>query len=464
MQRSLRSSAFVSFCLALGFVSTATADTPHLPGLTPDEIAAFQAGQPLFDQIDTPEGGLGPIFNKQNCSGCHSVPVSGGFGTIMVVRFGHAMDANSDGVYDSFDSLDALGGSLRQEFANDPDNCLETVPPEANVTAFRITPGTLGFGLIEAIPDADILAQEDPDDLDGDGVSGRAHMVVDAASGDTRVGRFGWKSQVATLLTFSGDALRNEQGVTNRLFPTENAPNGDEEALEFCDSVEDPEDTADENGLDRIDHLAAFQRLSAPPAGQDISNPNGFEVFKAVGCADCHTPIYLTGDSDVRAIASRTVRPFSDFLLHELGSDLQDNIQQGDGQMSEMRTAPLWDAHTKTQFMHDGRATTLEDAIFAHVGLNFDGEAVNSVLAYFDLTQEQIDDLYEFIGSTKTPLCDTGDVDLSGDIDLDDVDDFIGVLLNGADAVEPHCSADMNQDDYVDGQDVPLFVNALLGG
>jgi CxxC motif-containing protein (DUF1111 family) len=187
-----------------------------------------------------------------------------------------------------------------------------------------------------------------------------------------QVGKFGWKSQVPNLFQFSGDAYINEMGVTNPLFPNENCPGGNC-ALLACDPAPDPED-----GGTGIQHFANFMTLLAPAPRQA---PSSSEIAKAVaavsdsssqiaklGCLDCHTPTLTTGSSPIAALNKKTFAPFSDFLLHDMGS-LGDGIGgQGRATTTEMRTAPLWGARFRTRFLHDGRATSVDAAIRAHAG------------------------------------------------------------------------------------------------
>src|SRR5262249_17610398 len=202
-----------------------------LRGLTTNQLAAFAAGLEDFQQEDTIASGLGPIFNGVSCVACHSLPAVGGSSPTNEFRFGRLINGQ-------FDPLTELGGSLLQQFAIDPA-FQEVIPPQANVVAKRQTTPLFGLGLIEAIPDQTIL--RNAGSRKPDGVSGRASMVLDVASGEQRVGRFGWKAQQATLLAFSGDAYLNEVGITSRLFPHENAPNGNTNLLALADTVDDPE-------------------------------------------------------------------------------------------------------------------------------------------------------------------------------------------------------------------------------
>ena len=224
-----------------------------LLGLDTDQATRFVLGKIEFQRNLSVGEGLGPIFNQTSCASCHNNPV-GGHGNQTVTRFGHI------GKKGGFDPLDALGGSLLQANANN-DDCIESVPPEANITTLRVTLGSLGFGLIEAIEDSEILANRDAQDAS---IRGTARMVpVLENPGEERVGRFGWKSQLATVLSFSADAALNEMGLTNRIIGTENAPNGDDALLLECDTVPDPEDVPDAGGVEFIDRVTDFQRLLA---------------------------------------------------------------------------------------------------------------------------------------------------------------------------------------------------------
>ena len=345
---------------------------------------AFEEGQGEFSAVETRDGGLGPIFNDSACAACHTAGGIGGASETTVTRFGRLVDGR-------FDSLATRGGTLLQAQAIDPE-ALETVPAEANIVVRRVTTPIFGAGLIEAIDDESIelnARRRQPD-----GVRGRVARVLDAASGDMRVGRFGWKAQNATLLAFAGDAYLNEMGVTNRLFPTENAPNGRVDLLTKFDLVADVEDTVDPaTGKADIDHLASFMRLLAPPPQL---RPNakalaGKRVFEKVACVACHTPVLYTGSNAVAALSQQPVRLYSDLLLHDMGS-LGDGIEQGDARMREMRTAPLWGLRVRTALLHDGRAKSVLEAIVQH-----DGTAAASRRRFEALPAREQRELLEFL-------------------------------------------------------------------
>jgi len=358
-----------------------------LGGLDADELAAFAAGREEFESIETADSGLGPIFNNNSCAACHSLQASGGASAITVTRFGKR---NAGG---TFDPLTAEGGTLLHAQAIAPA-VAEHVPADANVIARRLTTPLFGLGLIEAIPDAEIQLlslRRQPD-----GIHGRAAMVTDIVDGRTRVGRFGWKAQHASLLGFAADAYVNEMGISNRFFPHDIAPNGNAALLVAYDKVPDPEDTIDPvTGKGDIDHAADFVRLLAPPPPlrPDADAVAGARVFEQLDCAACHVPSLLTGPSPVRALAHVQVPLYSDLLLHDMGA-LGDGIEQGAAGARDIRTAPLWGLRGRGPFLHDGRAATVVDAIRAH-----DGEAQAARRRFEQLGSEEVRRLLAFLGT-----------------------------------------------------------------
>jgi CxxC motif-containing protein (DUF1111 family) len=357
-----------------------------LPGLTKAQMATFLDGKEDFEDTETEAGGLGPIFNRSSCVTCHNAPVTGGAGPINVTRFGRT----ENGV---FNPLAALGGSLQQEM--EINSVLhEVVPPEANVVAHRNSTPLFGLGLIEAIPDQEILRNVRRTPLDG--VLGKVAKVADAATGKTHIGRFGWKAQQATLISFAGDAYLNEMGITSRLFPVENAPNGNAQLLAQYDTVVDPEDVVDPaTGRGDIDRVADFMRfLGAPPRLPPThSAAAGRSVFQNTGCAVCHVPLMITGPNKVAALNQQEVWLFSDLLLHDMGS-LGDGIAQGTADVRDTKTAPLWGLRASAPYLHDGRAATIDEAIKAH-----DGEAKASKDRYLKLNKQQVQQLIDFLMS-----------------------------------------------------------------
>lgn len=332
-----------------------------LSGLTEDEKARFAAGREVFVETETVADGVGPVFNDDSCGACHSTPAIGGGSDRIETRFGRRARG-------AFDPLAGLGGSLIQEQGIGRQGACdfvgETVPSEANVRAGRRSTPLFGLGLVDALSDATLTELAARQRARTPATAGRARLVADAVSGEQRIGRFGWKAQVPSLLHFAGDAYLNEMGITSPFFPDESCPQGDCSALR-CDPVADPED----DGADLF-LFADFMAFLAPPPRADGARrqvADGRRVFERVGCADCHLPSLRTGWHEVEALREREFAPYSDFLLHDMGT-LGDGIAQDGAGPREMRTAPLWGLRALTTFLHDGRALTIEAAILAHDG------------------------------------------------------------------------------------------------
>lgn len=331
-----------------------------LPGISAAEAELFRMGLEDFKEVETAADGLGPAFNGTSCAACHSVPTVGGITAMTEIRAGHR---DADG---NFHKLQ--GGTLFHLFSTPPHRCQVQIPPEANVIARRAPIPVFGAGLVEAIDDQSILALEDPEDRDGDGISGRAAIVTDIASGQSRVGRFGWKSQHATLLAFSADAYRNEMGITNELIPDELALGIDPEQLKLCAPVRKGiEDIRDRRTLLRgIDQFENFMRLLAPPARAEASEDSraGEQLFASIGCARCHTPSLTTGRRQNPVFDRKSVPLFSDLLLHDVGTG--DGIVQDAAAANELRTPALWGLRFRRPLMHDGASPSLDHAILRH--------------------------------------------------------------------------------------------------
>ena len=356
-------------------------------GITPAEFELFRLGLGNFTEVETPDEGLGPLFNGRSCAECHSVPRIGGSSTITEVRGGIRKEDGSFGEYAS--------GSVMQMFSIPPHETQVTIPPEINVIARRKSLPLFGNGLVEAIPDTTLIALEDPEDRDGNGISGRAHRVHDKASNSTRIGRFGWKAQQATLLSFGAEAYRDEMGITNDLFPEEACPVGDCEKIQFFNPVPGLQDfRSSTTGLRGIDDFENFMRLLGPPPRGIIPGEaqQGEQAFLALGCSSCHVPSLRTGPSSVAALHFKRFFPYSDFLLHDIGTG--DGIAQGDAKPEEIRTPPLWGVRVRAPFLHDGRASTLREAIELH-----GEEAVNSRAQFVELSEPEKQALLAFLRS-----------------------------------------------------------------
>jgi CxxC motif-containing protein (DUF1111 family) len=377
-----------------------------LPGLSTQQTADFTLGREEFQVVDGPADGLGPVFNAQSCNACHTQPVvngtvtPGGASAFTETRAGKL---NPDG---SFYPLTNEDGSLFHLTSLTPTS-QEIVPPDATIVAHRKTTPLFGAGVIEAIQDRTILANVNS--AHADGVIGRAAVLTDPvtkAIGTNKVGRFGWKDQESTLLAFSGDAYLNEVGITNRFFTTDLAPDGNYAVLVKAEpsgysptTLQDPpENPALPEGPTNKDDIARFtdfMELLAPPPTLPLTRQafQGQQLFRQINCVACHTPSMQTGPSSVRALAFQNVALYSDLLLHHMGS-LGDGIAQAAAQPDEMRTAPLWGLRGRSPFLHDGRASTIDEAIRLH-----DGEADAARGRYIQLTPQQQKEILAFLNS-----------------------------------------------------------------
>jgi CxxC motif-containing protein (DUF1111 family) len=260
----------------------------------------------------------------------------------------------------------------------------EPIPTAATARAHRSTPDLFGFGLLDAVPDAAIEALADPEDRNGDGISGRPNHFFDG-----RLGRFGRKALVPTLREFNAGAFVIEQGITNPDAPAEETVGG-RPIPEGVDPVADPEIDAEALSL-----ANDFVRFSAPPAPQPLRGAakQGRSLFARIECQRCHVPALTTGDNPVKALRYRKVHAYSDLLLHDMGPELAD-ICLGEATPSEFRTEPLMGLRLATSFLHDGRAKTLEDAVRLH-----GGEASRSRRRFEALSAKERESLLEFLRS-----------------------------------------------------------------
>jgi CxxC motif-containing protein (DUF1111 family) len=366
MKNSLPIVAIAVACLAgassVAQTRVAPAGSP-LAGITPVEFEEFRVGLDDFMEVESADEGLGPAFNATSCAVCHNVPAIGGAGTIAEMRAGRRNERGE------FEALDASGETLFHLFSVPTHACQAIVPEDANVFARRVPISLFGAGLIEAIADDTLRALEDPLDRNGDGVRGRAALITDVATGNQRVGRFGWKAQHATLLAFSADAYRNEMGITNALFPHEVAFGISAAKMRACDRFPDPEDIPDPRTRRRgIDNFASFMRFLAPIGREGVNDRvrSGEQLFSAIGCATCHVPSLETARSSNPVFDRQQLALFSDLLLHDVGTG--DGIRQADAAPNEIRTPALWGLRFRRPLLHDGSAATAEDAIGRHRG------------------------------------------------------------------------------------------------
>ena len=355
----------------------------------------FDAARAAFEERDNVADGLGPVYNAQSCVECHQNPLTGGSSQVSELRAGHR-DANGNFV-------DAPGGSLINDRAIDAA-IQERVPGVENVRAFRMSTNVLGAGFVEAINSNTLVAIANNQPSQSGGlIAGQFIQVpVLESPGAVRGGRFGWKNQQASLLSFSADAYLNEMGITNRLLQTENTSLG--ASVAAFDQVPDPEDTENQ-----VDQFTAFARSTkAPPRDGALANTAdaiaGANLFNQIGCNICHVTTITTAAPGTSinggafivpaALGNKIIHPFSDFLLHDVGTG--DGIVQNGGQSTanKLRTAPLWGVRTHDRHMHDGQTLTFNESILRHAG-----EARGVTNNYRNLSATQQNQIITFLKS-----------------------------------------------------------------
>ncbi len=392
MKRSLIliSAAFLSFYGCEKTLPSAPAEHDLLDGpisgLTPAENAQFLAGDEGFSEVFTIERGLGPVFVASNCASCHP---GDGKGTpfVQFTRFGQG-DTNGN-------QFLSQGGPQLQHKAI-PGYQPETLPPGAPSANF-IAPSVTGLGFLDAVDDSTFLAFEDPNDLDGDGISGRAHFIdlpeyVRVREGSVQrngryMGRFGKKAGAHDLLHQTAMAYNQDMGITS-IFESIDPYSGLEE---------DPEVSTQ-----TVNQVVFYLKTLKTPIQRNSNEVEiGKNIFNNIGCGSCHIPNLRTGSSPIAALNFKDFQPYTDLLLHDMGPELDDGYTEGYALSSEWRTPPLWglglskDAQGGRYFlMHDGRAASIEEAILLH-----GGEGATSRSNYLGLSENNKEDLIKFLES-----------------------------------------------------------------
>ncbi len=383
-----------------------SASLAHGNGMLLAQDETFIDDMKTFMEEDDIAGGLGPVYNARGCVDCHANPVVGGGSTVSELRAGHR-DAHGNFVNPTITLNDGSTAIADRSLVNDRAICAqaqERIPGSETIRALRATTSTLGDGFVEAVDDATLISIAiNQTRLTHGRISGQVVQVpVAEAPGQSRVGRFGWKDQQASLLSFAGDAYVNEQGITNRLFSAD--------STSLCDNVPDIEDDTDSaSGLQDIDKFASFIRSTkVPPRDTDLAvTPDaqqGEQLFHSVGCDLCHVSSITTAPAGTainggafkvpEALGNRVIHPYSDFLLHNVGTG--DGIVQNGPQntANKLRTTPLWGLRTRSRLMHDLLSATRADAILRH-----GGEAAFVTNNYRALTARQKKELLIFLDS-----------------------------------------------------------------
>lgn len=405
--------------------------------LNNEERRTFEVGDSFFNQnwVTAPASteardGLGPTFNAQSCSSCHShdgrakppdhdddptrglllrLSVPGPDGPVEEPTYGGQLqDRAINGVppegrisirYETITGEYADGATytLRKPTYTIMEPAFGPLHPDV-MTSPRIAPATIGMGLLEAIPEDAVLALADPEDSDGDGISGRPNMVWDDEQGRQVLGRFGWKASQPTVERQSAGAFHGDIGITSRHFPEENCPPAQSACLEA------PNGGSPEVPDERLGKVTFYVQTLAVPAMRNVDDPQvreGARLFMEAGCGACHTPRHETAeDYPIRPLRGQVFFPYTDLLLHDMGEGLADNRPDGDASGKEWRTPPLWGiglvetVNGHTMFLHDGRARSIEEAVLWH-----DGEARQSRDYFIGLSSEERESVIRFLRS-----------------------------------------------------------------
>ncbi len=372
--------------------------------------------------------GLGTIFNNSSCVACHPKDGRSAFPIDLSARSGFFLRTSLPGTdpHGGPKPVPGFGTQIQNQaiFGYQPESkfqvafsdIIETLAdgtqiilrkptyhlidtyisfPSNAMLSPRLASPVFGLGLLEAISESYILQNQDINDANGDGISGKANYVYDVVTGTSKIGRFGWKANTASVIEQSAGAYNGDMGITSYLFPQESSfgqTNGNDNLFD------DPEI---ENEI--LDDVNFYCQTLAVPAPRNIANTNvrhGAKIFEQLECAKCHIPKMQTGSSSISALANQTIYPYSDMLLHDMGENLADNRPDFLATGNEWKTRTLWGigltqvVNGHTNFLHDGRAKNITEAILWH-----GGEAQNAKNKFKQLSAKDRNDLLEFINS-----------------------------------------------------------------
>ena len=445
-----------TYCLA--FAALLTVSTPAETSLSGGKTTIFQQGPNAFGMplanisrtnrrahvvgnsffnknwvfspsSTTARDGLGPLYNARSCSGCHvrdgrGAPIKNDLPSVGLLfklhgigskngdpNLGLQLAVNAAPGIETEGRVDITYEDFKERFKDQSNITLKrptyrlisnpiygSMHPDTRLSP-RLAQPLVGLGLLEAVEKKTILALSDPDDLDQDGISGRANFVLNTETQEMELGRFGWKSTQPNLRLQTAIAFLRDMGITSSIHPDEDFTSKQAQIIKLPDEEQVPD--IDDAKLNRV---VTYLRTLAPPAQRNATAKSvlkGKELFHKIGCAKCHTPTLKTGpDAALDELSNQTIMPYTDMLLHDMGEELSDGIQRSGVSGNEWRTPPLWGigltetVNGNTFYLHDGRANTLEEAIMWH-----GGEGLDSKKSYSNLTANEREQLLEFLSS-----------------------------------------------------------------
>jgi len=409
------------------------------PNLTFDEQSDFGIGNSFFRQSwitapasTTARDGLGPFFNAVSCSSCHFKDGRGraplfdretAHGLLLRLSV-HGVNSDGSSLQDpmyggQLQDNAILGQTVKGKFNISYQDITETLADgtvvvlrkptyQINTLGYgglaaevkispRVANQMVGLGLLEAIDESTLLGFADPNDANKDGISGKVNYVYDIASNSKKIGRFGWKANQPNVRQQVAAAFSGDIGITSSLFPNENCPPGVD-----CNSI--PNGGSPEISDANLNKVALYSSTLAVPARRNYTEQNvleGKKIFETINCTSCHIPKIQTGKTHtITALRNQTIRPYTDLLLHDMGTALADNAPDFEASGSEWRTQPLWGiglistVNKHTNLLHDGRARNVTEAILWH-----GGEAQKAKNSFKELTTIERKNLLDFINS-----------------------------------------------------------------
>lgn len=381
---------------AVNTQATRSVDVP-IAGLDAEWVAEFNKGDVLFDLVAREADGLGPVFARPSCSACHEGALRGsGFVQKMFVMQADGSSPASD------QSLLRFGHTVLPQLAAGAATPILAPDDERVRISIRQGPPVLGRGYIEAVEDSELLRIAELQANEQSEVRGRVNHVVYASEansdqrfhrhrrGDSVIGRFGLKSRIATLDDFAADAFVNEMGLTTPLRPME---------IANPDGLLDDKKPGVDVSVESLNHRANYTRLLAIPP-RHFPQMQGEALFGSAKCTTCHVPsLHTRADYPIVQLAGIDAPIYSDLLIHDMGDGLADGAAGIDGEAGprDWRTAPLIGIRFLTGYLHDGRATTLRDAIILHDSPG--SEAHQSIAAFLNMTQVEQDELLQFVSA-----------------------------------------------------------------